>query len=238
MKNISVRIYLFILLTIQIVFSLYAKNYPPNLSIVPDVPSKSSIKAFAFGDEQLYFRILAYRIQNAGDTFGRFTALKLYNYRKLYNWFCLLDELDSKSDFVPSLASYYFSQTQNSKDVIYVVNYLSEHASKDLYHKWWWLSQAVYLANYKLHNKDLALRLAYKLASTPRNDIPLWAKQMPAFIHEQRGEYDQALVIINHIIDNINNIPHGELNFMSYFIKERLGKMEDIMTKYKHHKQH
>lgn len=223
------NIWLIILLIAQMGVWQITKRYPPNLGIVPDVPSQMSIKAFSLGDEQFYFRVLGYRLQNAGDTFGRFTALKDYNYHQLYYWFTLLDSLDATSNFIPSMASYYFSQTQRVSDVRYVIDYLDQHASRDLYHKWWWMAQAVYLANHKLNDKDLALKLAYKLAATPRNDIPLWAKQMPAFIHEQRGELDEALVIIEDILKHSDHMDPGELNFMHYFIQERLGKLKEVI---------
>lgn len=227
MKNrrfLKTDIYLYIFLVVQIALWTQTRHFKPDYTIVPDVPSELSVKAFSFGDEQFYFRTLAFDLQNAGDTFGRFTALKLYNYEKLYHWFSLLDKLDSKSHFVPSIAAYYYSQTQNTPDIKYVVKYLEETSEKDLYNKWWWMSQAVYLANHKLEDKDWALRLAYKLASTPRNDIPLWAKQMPAFILEQKGEEQQAMQIIADILKNVDKIDEGELNFMSYFVSERLKK--------------
>ena len=216
-------VYLF--LVAQVILWTQTKHHTPNLAIVPDVPSKMAIKAISLGDEQFYFRTLAFQLQNAGDTFGRFTSLKEYDYNKLYHWFVLLDMLDSKSHFVPSLAGYYFSQTQNTPDVKYVAKYLEEHSERDLYNKWWWMGQAVYLANHKLEDKEWALRMAYKLASTPRDDIPIWTKQMPAFIHEQRGEEEQALHIISEILNNADKIDQGELNFMSYFVTERLKKL-------------
>lgn len=215
-------ILLYICLALQIALWTQTQKFKPIFTIVPDVPSELSIKAFSLGDEQFYFRTLAFKLQNAGDTFGRFTALKLYNYNKLYHWFKLLDTLDDKSNFVPSIAAYYYSQTQNTPDVKYVAQYLEENAERDLYNKWWWMSQAVYLANHKLEDKEWALRMAYKLASTPRNDIPLWAKQMPAFILEQQGEEEQAMRIIADILKNVDKIDEGELNFMSYFVSERL----------------
>ncbi len=219
-------VYFFLIL--QVALWTQTKQYKPNLAIVPDVPSELSIKALSLGDEQFYFRTLAYQLQNAGDTFGRFTALKNYDYKKLYRWFTLLDTLDPKSNFVPSLAAYYYSQTQNTPDVKYVAKYLEENSERDLYHKWWWMGQAVYLVNHKLNDKDWALRLAYKLASTPRDDVPLWVKQMPAFIHEQRGEEEQALQIIESIVNNVDKIDQGEMNFMAYFVTDRLKKlMED-----------
>ncbi len=223
-KFFKTDIWLYVFIIMQVALWTKIKVYKPDFTIVPDVPSEISVKAFSFGDEQFYFRNLAFSLQNAGDTFGRFTALKKYNYVKLYNWFKLLDILDSRSNFVPSLAAYYYSQTQHVPDVKYVVRYLDESASRDLYHKWWWMGQAVYLANHKLKNKEWALELAKKLASTPRNDIPLWTKQMPAFIYEQMGEEEQAMAIIASIVNNTKKLDDGELNFMSYFITERLKK--------------
>ena len=224
-KRFSTDWLLYVALSLNVFIWSFTKDYQPDMAIVPDVPSDLSVKAFALGDEQFYFRSLAFRLQNAGDTFGRFTALKAYNYQKLYAWFTLLDSLDARSNFVPSLAGYYFSQTQHTPDVAYVVRYLEEHARKDMYAKWWWMGQAVYLANNKLQDKAWALDLAYQLAATPRDDIPLWTKQMPAFIYEQLGEEQQALAIIKGILDHVEHIDPGELNFMRYFVQERLKKV-------------
>ena len=219
-------IFLVIALACQILLWTQTKHYQPEMGIVPEVPNPIAIQALSLGDEQFYFRSLAFQLQNAGDTFGRFTALKKYDYNKLYRWFKILDSLDDKSNLIPSLAGYYFSQTQNTPDVRYIVDYLDEHVNLNdynRYHKWWWLSQSVYLANHKLKDQELALKLAYKLSATKRDDLPFWAKQMPAFIHEQLGEDEQALIVIKSIMENIDDIPPGELNFMRHFVKDRLN---------------
>lgn len=215
---------LYIAFIAQVVLWNSTWHYKPEMGIVPLVPSKVSVKASALGDEQCYFRILAFQLQNAGDSFGRFTALKEYDYRKLYQWFTLLDTLDMRSNYIPALAGYYYSQTQHIPDVKYVIDYLEQHAEKDMYHKWWWMAQAVYLANHKLQDQGRALALAYKLAATPRDDIPLWVKQMPAFIHEERGETGEALVIIKDILTHQEKFSQGEINFMFYFVQDRLKK--------------
>lgn len=218
---------LYFFLCLQVALWTYTKSYPPVMGIVPNVPSKTSVKALSLGDEQFYFRILAFNLQNAGDTFGRFTALKHYNYQKLKDWFMLLDELDPKSNFIPSLAGYYFSQTQNKADLIYIIDYLEAHAERDMYHKWWWMAQASYIANHKMNNKDRALALAKKVAATKRDDLPIWAKQMPVFILEQKGEFEEAYAMIEEIVRNIDSLEPGEANFIRYFIQERLHKMID-----------
>jgi len=201
----------------------------PDMGIVPDVPGQVSVKALSFGDEQFYFRLLALDIQNAGDTFGRFTELYKYDYKKLYAWFTLLDTLDNESDYVPFLASYYFSQTQHVPDVRYVVDYLYEHSAGRPEKKYWWLAQAAYLAEHKLKDSDLALKMAAPLEHA--DNAPYWVRQLPAFVHEKRGEMEDARRIIEHIETNSKDIPPSELRFMTYFVKERLHRLETLQHK-------
>lgn len=215
---------LFLVLNMALWF--YLKPIRPNMGIVPKLPSENMVQLLSFGDKELYFRLASFRLQNAGDTFGRATPYKDYDYALLEKWFLLLDNLDAASNITPSMAGYLFSQSQEPlRGVPYIVRYLEAHYDRNPQTKWWWLSHAIYLANHKLKDKDLALRLAYKLGTTEA-DVPLWARQMPAFILEQKGEREQALQIIENILRTAKDIPESELRFMHIFIKDRL-KMEE-----------
>jgi hypothetical protein len=224
LRRYYLNIALIAVLGMQLFFWSRTNHIKPDMIIVPEPPTKIGVALQSLGDDQFYFRQVAFKIQNAGDSWGRFTALKLYNYSKLEQWFYLLDSLDSISNFVPSLASYYYAQTQNKADTIHIVNYLSQHARKDMRKKWWWMAQAVYVANHRLGNKELALKLAYELAQdTPYDeDIPMWARQMPAFLHEKLGETAAAKKIIIDLLENFDTFTEGELNFMEYFMRDRL----------------
>lgn len=204
----------------------------PDMSIVPQVPGEVTVKATSFGDEQTYFRLLALQIQDAGDTFGRFTSLKQYDYKKLYRWFMLLDTLDNTSDYVPSMATYYFGQTPNTDDVKYVVDYLVEHAKGRVETKWWWVTQAIYLSNHKLHNKQRAMAISGMITGV--RGIPIWVQQMPAFIFEQAGEMDAAYAIMNSIMEHEKDIKPGEFNFMRYFVQERLQRLDEMQNEKQH----
>lgn len=208
---------------LQLCFWYHTVSLQPELEVVPEVPSETTVKAISFGDEQFYFRTQALAIQFSGDTFGRSTALKDYDYNKLSQWFFLLDTLDNMSNFVPAIASYYYSQTQRKEDVRYIVDYLEAHASNSPEKKWWWMAQAVYLANHRMNDKPRALELALKLSKLEGKNIPIWAKQMPAFIYEQMGEKEEALLIIKQLIEHEKQLPKEEKNFMRYFIHERLN---------------
>ncbi len=215
---------LLMLVFAQLGFWYKTHDIKPDFGIVPEVPGRQTLHALTFGDNEFYFRIMAFTLQNAGDTFGRFTALRYYDFNKLYHWFSLLDELDSRSNMMPSMATYYFAQTQNTPDVRYIVDYLYEHSVKDVEHKWWWLLQAIYLSLHKLDDTDLALKVAQPLQNS---QVPVWAREMTAVVHEKRGEMDDALEIMETIKNNVNNIPQADLNYMTYFVKERLGKLDE-----------
>lgn len=210
----------------QLAFWNHTRAIMPDMSIVPAVPGERTVRALSFGDEEAFFRLLSLNIQSSGDTFGRFTALYKYDFNKLYHWFRLLDGLDNQSNYLPSMATYYFSQTQNSSDVRYIVDYLDEHTRGREKEKWWWVTQASYLAGHKLGDSSRALELAERLRGV--KGIPLWAQQLAAFVHEGRGEYGEALDIIAEILKDPDQYSQGELNFMKYFIEERLGKMKEM----------
>lgn len=218
------RLLLILLLVLQVGLWGTTRSMRPELGIVPTPPRQEFLQGLALGDKEFLFRAMAFMMQNTGDTYGRFTALKLYNYQDLFHWFAMLDTLDATSDMLPSMASYYFSQTQNKADVRYVVDYLYDHATRNLQKKWWWLVQAIYNANHKLEDKDLALKVAQPLGN---KDLPVFAQQMLAIVHENRGEMDQAYELMVNIAKNAPEMEDRELRYMNYFIEERLQKMEE-----------
>lgn len=228
-KPIKVRkiALLLAVVTAQIGFAYSIRNIRPELTVLEEPPSHEAMKITSLGDEEFYFRILGLELQNAGDTFGRFTSLMKYDYARLERWFFRLDELDSNSDWAPSLAGYYYSMTPKAADNIHIVNYLEKHADLNPGKNWWWYAEATYIANHKLNDKDRALELAYKLADAPNPDKPIWAREMPAFIHEQRGELEDSYRMIKSIAAEYDKLSPSEQKFISYFLKERLKAVKD-----------
>lgn len=213
------------LLAAQIGFWHSSNKHLPTLGIVPPAPSKQDLALAAFGDNQFLFRIYGLSLQQFGDTFGRTTALYKYDYPELKKWFFQMDRLDEKSHFIPSLASYYFSQSQHVGDVTYIVDYLDAHTKDKVQTKWWWVVQAAYLSKHKLKDPDRALAIAQRLQHL--DTIPLWAQQYPAFLLEQNGEFDDALGIIKNILATREDLSNEDLGFMAHFARDRLGKLEE-----------
>ncbi len=229
----SYKIYfwLFVLTFIgQFFFWQKYESFKPPFDIVPPAPNKFLTSALSLGDEEFLFRVLGTRLQNSGDIFAGFVALKKYDYQRLYQWMKRLDELNYESNFIPSLAAYYYSQTQNTKDVIYVIDYLKEHGQQNIDQKWWWLFQATFIAKKDLKDLDKALEVAYVLSKNENENAPFWTKQMPAFIHEEMGDSCMSFKVIEQLIKENESgkrqIGIAEMNFMRHFINERLKNLK------------
>ena len=143
-----------------------------------------------------------------------------------------MDSLDSKSNYIPSLAAYYYSLTQNHQDVIYIINFLNDHADKDPEKKWWWYYQALYLANSVYKDKDLAIKMAEKLKKYSPDSAPLWTKQMLAILLSDKGEKCEAIRVISGILEEYEkpgkdrSISDNEINFMKFFIQQRMEELK------------
>lgn len=214
---------------------LFLQKVPPSFTILERPPNKSLEKVKFLCDDNMIFRANSVYLQNAGDTFGRVTALRNYNYADVYNWLKLLESFDSYSNYTPALASYYFGVTDIKDDLIYIMNFLEENYYINPTRKWWWLYIALHIANHKLKDSDKALELAKILAATPNHNAPKWAREMPAFILEKRGELEEALKVIKDLADNYDDFAQSEINFMNYFIKERLGFAKEEIKKHSVH---
>ncbi len=198
----------------------------PDMSIMPTPLSTRALQAISFGDEEYIFRIMAFRLSNAGDTFGRTTRLIDYDIKPVVTWFDLLDSLNPVSNIAPFMAAYYFGQSQNITHIRPMVDYLTRHSDRDINSTWWWRIQAAYLANHRLQDKALTLKISLPL--THITSAPLWVQQYPAFIYEQQGEMDAALHIIESIVKTSKDIPPEELSFMRAFVENRIKKLDEL----------
>lgn len=216
------------LIAVLVAFALQAAFWSQTRSLragwegVPPAPSTEVARALALGDGQFLYRAVTFSLQNMGDEGGRVTPLKDYDYQRLGRWFALLDRLDRKSSYLPVLAGYYFSQTPKTDDVRVVVGYLASIAARDPERNWRWLAHAVYLARHRVDDMKLALDLAFRLAALDVPGLPIWTKQMPAFVLAEVGDKEAARDVMEVILETDPNLTPEETNFMRHFIDTQL----------------
>lgn len=230
--NLDIDLTIFLGVLILLVGSWYIlQHIVPTQEILAPVPKTRFEQIKYLGDNNLIYRSNALYLQNAGDTFGRVTGLRNYDYKVVYNWLKFLETFDAEAHYTPALASYYFGVTNVPEDLRVIMQFLEEDYDLNPAQKWWWMYIAVHIANHKLKDVDKALELAKRLSVNPNPDVPKWAREMPAFILEKKGELDEALKVIKSVAEQYEDFSQSEINFMNYFIKERLGFAKEQIKK-------
>lgn len=193
----------------------YTSPRVPVWENVPIAPSAMGTTAAFLGDKELAYRSMALTLQSFGNDAGQVQAFKDYNYENLGTWFNLTDSLDPKAEYVPFLAAYYFSASQDPQKIMPIITYLRRIGTYPEDDKWRYLGHAVFLAYHKMNNNALALELADELEKTYKPGMPAWPLQMKAILASKMGEKEMAY---NLMLDAIQNKKEGvdpvEINYM------------------------
>ena len=222
-RNLQSHLFLWAALTVCVALNVTSwfsvRHVEARWTNTPPVPSLASAKVAALGDPELAYRQIGVMLQNLGNTGGQSQSLKNYDYDRWKGWFFLSHALDSKSNFVPYLAAFYFGGVEDSKKLPPVIDYLEVAGSGADGWKWRWLAQGVALARFKMNDQDLAYKLAVELAALPDPTLPVWTKQLPAFILTAKGDKQAAYEIMLGILkSSATQLPPQEINFMKHYI--------------------
>lgn len=204
-------------------FWAHARHILPKWGNVPPAPRVGAAAFSGIGDTEISYRLAGYFLQNLGNVGGDFEPLKDYNYDRLGDWFRVAQSLDPRANYVPFMAAYYFGAVQEDhpEKLTPVIDYLAAEGQLPYPQKWRWLAQAIYLARFKQHDIDKALKLADLLAGLKTDTAP-WARQMPAFIHLQMGDKQAAYEIMTHMLaTEQDKLPANEINAMRDYICTR-----------------
>lgn len=225
-RKLQLVVFSFLIVNIGLWF--LTRSYRPVWGNVPPAPHQDYASFSGLGDKSFSYRIHALMLQNLGDTGGRTTPLKDYDYDMLSEWFFLQDHLDQQSDFMPYLAAYYFGGVQDVQKLVPLISYLEHVGKRTDGEKWRWLAQAVFLARFRLGNLERALELSETLSKSGADDLPPWVQQMPAYVMNAQGEKKAAYALMLEILKSSADKMHpSEVNSMRIFMCERLQTEEE-----------
>jgi len=206
----------------------YSRKITLQWDNVPPAPSVMSASAMTLGDTQMSYRFLGLLLQIYGNTGGRYTAMKNYDYNALKQWFDVLHEMDSRSEYLPFLVSYYFTAGQQTPDQLRIAVQFLEKAgvgTGDM--QWRWLAQAVFLARYRLNDIQYALDLSHKLENHADPAVGLWARNLPSIIMGNMGEKDAALSLSLALLKEYGaTMDHREVYYLKTYICNQLLEPE------------
>jgi hypothetical protein len=211
-----------------IIFSHYSYTMRDTWPGIEPAPSSSAALFYGFGDKQLSYRNVGLTLQNSGDTGGRVTNFKYYDYSIIEQWLWLSDSLDSKADYVPTLGAYYFSAVKDPAKLRHLIAYLSHAGEEPTGEHWRWLGHAVYLARFQLKDQKLALQLANKLAAMNGPDLPMWTKVMPAYVEKGMGKKKDARdLLLLMIAEPKIKQEQADINQSCWYIQQYLREPRD-----------
>ena len=190
-KNLKLYSLLIIAVFLNVSLWLHSHNIYIKWTNVPPAPKIASAHASFLGDDEFSFRAWALALQNYGSV-GQAQPFKDYNYQLLEDWFFLLDKLDPHSRFVPRLAAYYYSSTQDPAQIPHLIKYLEAVGMRPGYRNWEWLAQAAYLARHRMNNLNEALRIAKEMADIYMPGMPLWVRNMEPMLKSDMGDWQTA----------------------------------------------
>lgn len=197
---------------------------------VPPTPSESAALFYGYGDRELTYRNIAMMLQNAGDTGGRTTNLKDYDYQTIEDWLWLSNKFNNKAGHIPTLAAYYFGAAKENDQLKHLVDYLAHVGLDNQNERWRWLAHAVFLARFKLEDQPRALELAQKLASISDEHMPGWTKVMPAYVMNTMGNKKEARDLFLLILADPNSFSdQADINQSCWYINENLREPGDGM---------
>jgi hypothetical protein len=204
---------LFFALAANVIFWFSLRDMQAKWGNVPPAPKEHFAAFYGLGDEAFAYRINGLMLQNMGDTGGRVTALKDYDYDTLTDWFYLQDKLDPVSDYIPFLASFYFSGTQDPEKFRPVLSYLEMVGVRTEGIKWKWLVQGVFFARHKLKDLNRALELANVLAKAENPDIPHMFRNLPALVLNEKGDSREAYgLLVSTLKANLDKMSSEDIN--------------------------
>ncbi|MEZ5834928.1 MAG: hypothetical protein R3D03_04265 [Geminicoccaceae bacterium] len=215
------------LLALQLGLGLALDGQRPRDGAIPPPPPPpvAMLVAEALGDRQLAFRMAALRLQEAGDGGGEITPLADYDYGRVLGWLEAIDRLDPRSDHVMAMAAYYFALVHDPKKIAMMVDFLARTSMKHPETRWRYLAQAAYLARHRLKDRKRAMAIARQLAGLDVAGLPVWVRQMPAFVLADLGEAEAAADMMGAILASRPDLPEDERRLMIEFIERQAGKV-------------
>ena len=209
-------------LLLQVGIAGFYSDYSPERTEVSSPPKDIAFAGVSYlGDTNAMFYTDALRFQNIGDEFGNSTPLREYDYDNIVAWLRYFDMIESRSNFQPSIAAYYFAVTPDKSQKRAIVAYLNEHYSIAPDDKWWWLLQAILIAKYKIKDYKWSYSMSKTLIDRHMQFLPPWAKNMPLLLLLEMGETEQIASIVAQMQEHLDAVDDRKSELLRDFILQR-----------------
>jgi len=143
------------------------------------------------------------------------------DYDVVQAWLLRILQLDPQGQYPLLAASRLYAEIPDAAKARKMLDFVYEQFALDPDRRWPWLAHAAAVAKHRLHDLPLALRYAAAIpAHATGPGVPLWAKEMPAFIAEDMNELDTARLMIGGFLASGTVKDPAEIRFLDQQLKE------------------
>jgi hypothetical protein len=195
----------------------------PGADALASPPSATVLRLASLGDPIALAKVLMLHLQAIDYRIGDPAPYRDLDYGRLEAWLERILELDPAGQYPLLAASRLYAEVPDPARTRRMLEFVEREFLADPDRRWPWLAHATILAKHRLHDLPLALRFAETLERHVHPEaVPVWARQMRAFILEDMNELEAARAVIGGYIESGRLRDAGERRLL----EERLQEIE------------
>jgi hypothetical protein len=203
--------------------ALKAAAPPPKASAeeLPPAPGIGALRLASFGDPVALAKALMLYLQAFDYQSGTRVPYRDLDYDRLEAWLARILELDPQGQYPLLAAARLYAEVPVDSKQRSMLEFIYREFLRDPNRRWPWLAHATVIAKHRLHDLPLARRYAHAIQQyAVAENVPLWAKQMEAFILEDMNELEAARLVIGGYLQAGNIKDPAELKFLEEHLKQ------------------
>lgn len=173
---------------------------PSAADLVP-APSVQEMRLASIGEPAALARLAMLWLQAFDSRGDNAIPYQHLDYARLVGWLKVILATDPRSEYPLFAASRVYAENPDPAKVRRIFDFIYDEFAADPNRRWPSLAHAALLAKHRLQDLPLARRYAaaiQRLATA--ESVPLWAKQMEAFILEDMDELEAAKVMLGGML--------------------------------------
>ena len=219
-------------LAAQIALKSTAPRPSASAGELPAAPPIGVLRLASFGDPIALGKALMLYLQAFDYQSGSEVPYRDLDYERLEAWLAAILELDPEGQYPLLAASRLYAEVPVEAKQRSMLEFVYRQFLVDPNRRWPWLAHATFIAKHRLHDLPLALRYARAIRERAvAAGIPLWARQMEAFILEDMNELDAARIMIGGYLESGKVEDPGELRFLDQRLKELEARAQNPSSK-------
>jgi hypothetical protein len=197
---------------------IFQQHCPPaglDIDDLGDPPSLAMFRTATLGEDVLAGYLAMFYLQNVDVHLGRATPLAALDRRSLIRWLDLTTDLDSGTGYPLLLAARHYAETGTPTQRRIMLDWVYQRFEEQPNQRWPWLVHALFVARHVLNDYPLAKRYAAALRTEVRDPkAPSWVRQLDLLLRADRGEAEDAKMILGGLIAAGQISSPAELEFL------------------------